>query len=198
MPVAVLAEPSATADGELLLHAYSSTRDMRPILHEQLQIVAREKANACELRVAVPEANLDIREGLIVLTAIIQSEFWVCTSFLKTRLGSDTTRVSASAIPGVRDGRLFLEPGSLQVEGIGELIAAIGGEQVLRDLYQQAIDRFNNNADMTRLPDALVEAGFSYHSVALAPQGSDPATVRVSIVGPNDLINLIRIIAGLN
>lgn len=197
LPVTIVAEPGDAGEAELLLHAYSSTHDMRPILHDQMQKVAREKANACELRVAVPQADLNIRDGLIVLAAIIQSEFWICTSFIKTRLGSDSTRITASAIPGVRNGRLFLEPGSLQVEGIGDLIGAIGGEQVLRNLYQEAIDRFNNSPDMTRLPDALIEAGFAYHSVALAPPGSDPASVRVSIVGPNDLINLIRIIAGI-
>ncbi|WP_136659008.1 hypothetical protein [Nitratireductor sp. XY-223] len=195
VPVAVSGEASANNGEEVLLHAAAATRDLSPILREQLQVLADDNVSACELRITVLEADVGANGQTLILAATVGAEAWVCTSFLKTRLGSETARIIAEVTPEIRDGRLHLQPGTLRIDGIGDLIASIGGDRVLQSLFFQAVDRFNNDPELTALPGKLADAGFAYQAVAVESAGVP--RLRVTIIGPNDLANLARIIAGI-
>ncbi len=195
VPVTLSGETTGADADTLLLRAAAYTRDLSPILKEQLQILADDNISACELRITVPETDVGAVGTELILSALVNAEAWVCTSFLKTRLGSETARITASVTPQVRDGRLHLQPGTLSIDGIGDLIASIGGNQILQNLYFQAIERFNNDPELTSLPGKLADAGFSYQSAKVEPAGTP--TLTVAIAGPNDLVYLAKIIAGI-
>ncbi|MEX3008604.1 hypothetical protein [Hoeflea sp. TYP-13] len=196
IPVTLYAETAGEQSESIVLHAYAKTEDLAPILRQQLQFLAEDKISACELRIDVPETRVGVNGSLLVTTAIVSAEVWVC-SILKTRLGGETAQIVAGAQPTVRNGRLHLEPGSLQIEGIGDLITSIGGDQVLQDLYIQAIDRFNRDRRLTSVPRKLANAGFTYQTAEVGTFNGEPSMLRVSIVGPNDLVSLAKILAGI-
>ncbi|MCP4318208.1 MAG: hypothetical protein GY789_19890 [Hyphomicrobiales bacterium] len=196
IPVALYAETAGDNAESILLHAYARTQDLAPIMRDQLQFLADEKISACELRINVPETNVGVAGSTLVITALVSAEVWVCT-ILKTRLGGEDARIVAGAQPTVRNGRLFLEPGSLQIDGIGDLVTSIGGDRVLQDLYYQAIERFNRDRRLTSLPRKLANAGFAYQAAEVGTFNGTPSMLRISIIGPNDLVNLVKILAGI-
>lgn len=195
LPVVLSGQTAPDDDDKLLLNAAARTQDLAPVLKEQLQALADDNISACELRIKVPEADVGANDQLLILAATVNAEVWVCTSFLKTRLGSETARITAGVTPEIRDGRLYLEPGTLRIDGIGDLIASIGGDRVLQNLYFQAVDRFNEDPKLTALPEKLAGAGFAYQSVGVEASGVQ--RLNVTIAGPNDLVNLAKIIAGM-
>ncbi|MDA4844147.1 hypothetical protein [Hoeflea poritis] len=195
LPVVLSGQTAAGDDDMLLLQVAARTQDLAPILKEQLQSLADDNISACELRIKVPEAAVGANGQLLVLAATVSAEAWVCTSFLKTRLGSETATITAGVTPEIRDGRLYLEPDTLTIDGIGDLIASIGGDRVMQNLYFQAVDRFNKDPKLTALPEKLSTAGFAYQSVGV--EAASPQRLTVTIAGPNDLANLAKIIAGI-
>ena len=196
IPITLYAETAGENAESILLHAYTQSANLAPVMREQLQFLAEEKINACEFRVSVPDANVAVIGSTLVTTALVNAEVWVCT-ILKTRLGGESARFVAGARPSVRDGRLHLEPVSFQVEGIGELVKSIGGDGVLQDLYVQAIARFNRDRRLTSVPRKLANAGFVYQAAEVGTFNGVPSTLRISIIGPNDLVALAKILAGI-
>lgn len=197
IPVLLAAEAAGDESETILVHATTRARDLSPILKEQLQLLADENISACELRVSVPRADVSANDALLILAATVDVEVWVCTNFLKTRLGGESAKITAGVVPTVKDGRLFLEAGDLRIEGIGELIASIGGDRILQKLYFEAVDRFNRDKDLTSLPAPLLAAGFAYSTAAVDTGSAIEPRLNVSVSGPNDLVFLAKVIAGI-
>ncbi|MCY6381072.1 hypothetical protein [Hoeflea prorocentri] len=197
VPVVLTGEAAGEEAETIILHATARTQDLSPILKEQLQIMADENISACELRLSVPDANVSADGTLLILAATIDAEVWVCTNFLKTKLGGESARITAGVVPTVKDGRIFLEAGELQIEGIGDLITSIGGDRVLQKLYFEAVDRFNRDQSLTSLPSSLSDAGFVYSEARVDTASPTEPKLNVSVSGPNDLAFLAQVIAGL-
>lgn len=197
LPVALFASPVADQADQIQLHAHTNVNDLRPILLNQLRKLADERLSACELRLAVHDAVPRLSDRQIVLKAALQAEIWLCTDLLKTVIGSDTFTLDIGVVPEVRAGRLHLTPGSVTVDGMDETVRSIGGEVLLQRLMVEAISRFNRNPKLTSLPEALGAAGYSYHAVTTGDAQIGPSTLRVSIIGPNDLVSLLATLADM-
>ena len=195
IPVKLYAEPAGENDENIVLHAYARAADLAPIMQTQLQRLATKKISACQLRVTVPDTAIDVGGPSLIVTTSINAEVWVCT-VLKKRLGDETARIVASAQPTVRDGRLHLVAESIEIDGVSELATSIGGDGFLQDLYARAIKRLNKSDKLTTLPEKLTDAGFVYQAVDVGTFNGEPSMVRVSIVGPNDLVGLAKILTG--
>ncbi|MEM6462820.1 MAG: hypothetical protein AAF724_12980 [Pseudomonadota bacterium] len=185
VPVTVFAEPAAVDPESLLVSVYARTADLAPVVQEILSFLADEKISACEFRIRVPETNVGASGTDLVISAQIDAEIWVC-SVIKTRLGGESARIVASAQPGVRNGRLFLQPGSFRIEGISDIIASIGGDRLLKDLYVQSLERFNSDARLTSLPRILADAGFAYTGAEISSFNGGEPMIRITLIGPND------------
>jgi hypothetical protein len=197
LPVSLFASSRPEQSDQLQLHAHTNVNELRPVLRRQLSRLADEKANTCELRLSVLDASSRLGENQIFVSATLQAEIWLCTTILQTVIGKDTFTIEIGAIPEVRSGRLHLDPGSLTVSDMDETLRAIGGELLLQQIYVEAINRFNNNPKLTGLPPKLAAAGYSYRNVVTGSDVIGPSTLRVSIVGPNDLIALAKTIADM-
>lgn len=195
VPVTLYAEPAGENAENIVLHAYAKAADLAPIMHAQLQHLAKKKISACEFRVTVPDTEIDVGGPSLIVTTSINAEVWVCT-LLKKRIGDETARIVASAQPTVRDGKLHFVADSVDIDGVSDLATTIGGEELLQDLYARAIRRLNKSDRITALPDKLSEAGFTYQDIEVGTFHGKPSMVRVSIVGPNDLIGLAKILGG--
>lgn len=197
LPVALFASPVADQADQIQLHAHTDVNDLRPVLLRQLRKLADERLNACELRLAVLDAVPRLSARQIVLKASLQAEIWLCTDLLKTVIGSDSFTLDIGVVPEVRAGRLHLTPGSVTVDGMDETIRSIGGEMLLQRLMVDAVSRFNSNPKLTSLPEPLGTAGYSYHAVTTGNAQIGPSTLRVSIIGPNDLVALLGTLANM-
>lgn len=197
VPVVLSGEAAGEESETIILHATARTQDLSPILKEQLQLMADENISACELRISVAGANVSADNAHLILAATVEVEVWVCTNFLKTRLGGESANITAGVVPTVKDGRLFLEAGDLRIEGIGGLIASMGGDRILQKLYFEAVDRFNRDKNLTSLPAPLLAAGFAYSTAAVDTGSPIEPRLNVSVSGPNDLVFLAKVIAGL-
>ena len=195
IPVTLYAEPAGENAENIVLHAYAKAADLAPIMQAQLQQLAKKKISACEFRITVPDTEIDVGGPSLIITTSINAEVWVCT-LLKTRIGDETARIVASAQPTVRDGKLYFVADSVDIEGVSNLATSIGGDELLQDLYVGAIKRLNKSDRLTSLPKKLTEAGFAYQGVEVGTFHGEPSMVRVSIIGPNDLIGLAKILAG--
>jgi hypothetical protein len=177
---------------EIVLHAYADADDLKPALLALTQDLAKKIFNRCELRFSVADASMRTDTGRLILTIRARTEIWVCSSFLKTRLGREMALVQASVIPGVIDGRLHLEPSGLSISGISDILREVGGEAVMQLLFSEIVDRFNEDPRLNLLPKSLSDAGFAYSDV----QAFGGDALRVSITGPNDLIGLWKRVLG--
>lgn len=195
IPVTLYAEPAGEDAENIVLHAYAKAADLAPVMQAQLQQLAKRKISACEFRITVPDTEIDVGGPFLIITTSINAEVWVCT-LLKKRIGDETARIIASAQPTVRDGRLHFVADTVDINGVSELATSIGGDELLQDLYARAINRLNKSDRLTSLPDKLADAGFVYQAVDVGTFNGEPSMVRVSIIGPNDLIGLARILAG--
>ena len=149
IPVTLYAEIAGEQSESILMQVYARTQDLAPLLRDQLQSLAEDSISACELRISVPDAGIGVDGTQLVMSATVDAEIWVC-SVVKTHLGGETARIVADVRPTVREGRLYLEPGALRIEGMGNLIASVGGDRLLHSLYIHAIDRFNPNLNSAR------------------------------------------------
>lgn len=197
LPIALFASPVTDQSDHIKLHAHANVTNLRPVLLSQLRKLADEKVNACELRLSVLDAATRMAEAQIFLKAALQAEIWLCTTLLKTEIGSDSFTVEIGAVPEVRAGRLHLTPGSMTVSGMDETVRSLGGELLLQRLFSEAIARFNNNPKLTSLPEKLRDAGFSYHGVTTGNAQIGHNTLRISVIGPNDLVSLLSTLANL-
>ncbi|MCR9139387.1 MAG: hypothetical protein NXI27_25530 [Alphaproteobacteria bacterium] len=197
LPIALFASPAPEHSDQIQLHAHADVTDLKPILLNQLQKLAKERLNVCELRLSVLDAVPRLSPPQIVLNATLQAEIWLCTSLLKTTVGSDSFVLDIGVVPDVRAGRLHLTPGSVNVAGMDDIVRSIGGEVLLEQLFEEAIARFNRNPKLTSLPEPLVSAGYSYHDVATGNAQIGPNTLRISIIGPNDVVSLLATLANL-
>ena len=96
----------------------------------------------------------------------------------------------------MRDGKLHFVADSVDIDGVSDLATSIGGDELLQDLYARAIKRLNKSERLTSLPEKLSKAGFVYEDVEVGTFRGEPSMVRVSIIGPNDLIGLAKILGG--
>ena len=195
LPVTLYAELAGEDDENIVLHAYAKAADLAPIMQAQLQQLAKKKISACEFRVTVPDTEIDVGGPSLIMTTSINAEVWFCT-LMKKRIGDETARIVASAQPTVRDGKLYFVADSVDINGVSELATSIGGDELLQDLYTRAIKRLNKSEKLTSLPDKLADAGFVYQAVDVGTFHGEPKMVRVSIIGPNDLIGLAKILSG--
>jgi hypothetical protein len=195
IPVRLYAELAGDDSENIVLHAYARAADLAPIMREQLQVMADKKISACEFRIKVPETEIGVGGPSLIVTTSIRAEVWVC-AVLKSRIGDETARIIASAQPTVRDGQLHFIADRVDVDGVSELATTVGGDQLLQDLYARAIERLNRSHRLTSLPEKLTDAGFAYQAVEVGTFNGEPSMVRVSIIGPNDLVGLARILAG--
>ena len=196
IPVRLYAEPAAEDADTLVLHAYAKAADLAPIMQAQLQRLASKKISVCEFRVTVPDTQIDVGGPSLIITTSINAEVWVCT-LLKKRIGDETARIVASAQPTVRDGKLHFVADSVDIDGVSDLATSVGGDALLQDLYARAIKRLNKSDRLISLPAKLSDAGFVYQAVEVGTFHGEPSMVRVSIIGPNDLVGLAKILAGL-
>ncbi len=197
VPVALFASPATGQSDQIQLHAHTNVGDLRPILLSQLRRLADERVNACELRLSVLDAVPHLGEGQIYLAATLQAEIWLCTNLLKTVLGSDSFTLTLGVVPEVRAGRLYLTPGTVSTSGMDETVRTIGGELLLQRLFTEAIARFNTDPKLTSLPAELEAAGYRYHAVTTGNRQIGANTLRISIIGPNDLVTLLAALANL-
>ena len=197
LPVEVYMSPGPSKRGEVRLHGHTRVSDLKPVILGQLRQLIANKLDACELRLSVADANPRLQDEHIILAADLEAEIWICTNLLKTRVGRDSFTVELSVLPKVRDGRIQLEAGTVAVSGMDETVAALGGDLLLRPLFSEAVERFNRDERMTRLPDPIHDAGFRYDDITAGGQDIGADTLRVSIIGPNDLAGLIASLSGL-
>lgn len=197
LPIALFASQMPEQSEQIQLHAHTDIGDLRPMLLNQLRKLAKDKIDACELRLSVLDAATHLSQSQIFLTATLQAEIWLCTSLLETAIGSDSFTLEIGVTPDVRAGRLHLTPGSVTAHGMDETVRSIGGELLLQRLVQEGINRFNNNPKLTSLPEKLGTAGYSYHAVTAGNSQIGQNTLRISIIGPNDLVALVSTLANL-
>ena len=195
IPVTLYAETAGEDAENIVLHAYAKAADLAPIMREQLQALADKKISACEFRITVPETEIGVGGTSLIVTTSIRAEVWVC-AVLKSRVGDETVRIVASAQPTVKDGQLHFIADTVDIDGVSDLATTVGGDQLLQDLYVRAIKRLNKSRRLTSLPEKLTDAGFTYQAVEVGTFNGEPSMVRVSIIGPNDLVGLAKILAG--
>jgi|GEM_PF-3509483 len=197
LPVAVFASADAVQTDRILLHADVNLDDLQPLLLQQLRLAARDRVPSCEVRLTVQDAYIRVNGGQIVLTTTVQGDIWLCTSVVETPIGSDAFTIDIGAIPEIRGGRLQLAPGTLAVRDMNETLRSMGGETLLRNLYAEALSRFNRDPRLTTLPDPLTAAGYSYVDIVPGGGSAGADSVRVSVAGPNDIIALVRTLANM-
>ena len=102
------------------------------------------------------------------------------------------TAIRARLAPEVDYGRLQLRLVEFRVDGMSDLSRSIGLEALMRGFLKMEIDKFNDDPELTTLPEPLQREGFELTDVRFTDEDGAPS-LRADVVGPNDVYAVTRV-----
>ena len=191
-PVTVYGVETPGGDDALTLTAVADLEIALPAALRALEHDINRRSVECGLRLSGRNAGASVSDDGVRISITVGAEQWACFGGMKSRLASDRGTIRARLAPEVDYGRLQLRLVEFRVDGMSDLSRSIGLEALMRGFLKMEIDKFNDDPELTTLPEPLQREGFELTDVRFTDEDGAPS-LRADVVGPNDVYAVTRV-----
>ncbi|MCP4185154.1 MAG: hypothetical protein GY761_17895 [Hyphomicrobiales bacterium] len=177
----------ANSEFQIVVRASTSLAEIQDKTVSILQNLVKRKSR-CETRLSFPQLGKPVHvNGSLRISGSIRAEIWLCTSFLKTRLGRETANFEVDIRPNFTDDSVGFEAQLINFD-LGNSILPNGElENIVRRFVEaNSVFKITTNEIREELPVRITSINPKFTALNLQGESNGNASIHGEAEAPLD------------